>query len=246
MIEIAICDDDSKDLEDIVGLLQEIFIHYGIHCNLQSFTSTQEMLKTVKQMDIAILDISMEELNGIDLGRKLKACFPDAHIIYVTNYEQYCMQAINEIHAFSFLCKPLKKESMGKQVMELVREMEEKDAKVEKIFYKVTNTKGKEFAVLKLELKDILYFEYIKSKRRIAIVLKDEVYEFAYVMRTLVKELEEYGFAVSCRGNLVNLGHVMKIKGYNVYMDNGTMLALSQKRVVEFKEKINDFVCENV
>lgn len=246
MIEIVICDDDSKDLEDVVKLLQEIFIHCETNCNLRSFISAEEMLEKVEQMDIAILDIAMDELNGIDLGRKLKSCFPESHIIYTTNYEQYCMQAINEVHAFSFLCKPLKKEGVEKQIMELIKEIEQPDDKIEKIFYKVSNAKGKEFAVLKLELKNILYFEYIKSKRRIAIVLKDEVYEFTYVMKILVKELEGYGFAVSCRGNLVNLSHVMKIKGYDVYMDNGSILALSQKRVAEFKEKMNDFIYENI
>ena len=41
------------------------------------------------------------------LGRKLKEKFPDVKLVYITSYEEYCMQVINEVHAFSFLCKPL-------------------------------------------------------------------------------------------------------------------------------------------
>lgn len=77
-------------------------------------------------------------------------------------------------------------------------------------------------------------------------MLKNEVYEYSYVMEKLADELEDYGFAVNCRGNLVNLQHIVKIKGYNVYMDNGQILALSQKRVAEFKEKMNEFIHSHV
>ncbi len=63
------------------------------------------------------------------------------------------------------------------------------------------------------------------------IVLEKTAYEYSYVMEKLAGELEGYGFAVNCRGNLVNLRHISKIKGYDIYMDNGQILALSQKRV---------------
>lgn len=241
-IDIAICDDDSKDLKSMIDLVREIFAKHGDKYYLQSFHSAIDMLEKVNKMDIAILDISMEEMNGIDLGRELKMRFPEIKVIFTTNYEQYCMQAINEIHAFSFLCKPLKREEVKNQLEELIEIIKQSDNKMEKVFYKVSDSGGKEYPFLKVELQNIIYFEYVKSKRRIAIVLSNEVYECSYVMEKLAAELENYGFAVNCRGNLVNLRHVMKIKGYDIYMDNGEILALSQKRVVRFKEKMNEFI----
>lgn len=245
-IDIAICDDDSKDLKSVVNILGEIFATYNDKCNLQLFYSANDMLEKVNKIDIAILDISMKEMNGIDLGRELKMRFPEVSIIYMTNYEQYCMQAVNEVHAFSFLCKPLGKAEVKKQLEDLVNKIKQSDNNVEKVFYKVSDSKGKEHPFIKLDLQNILFFEYIKAKRRIAIVLKNEVYEYSYVMEKLADDLEDYGFAVNCRGNLVNLQHIVKIKGYNVYMDNGQILALSQKRVAEFKEKMNEFIHSHV
>ena len=61
-------------------------------------------------------------------------------------------------------------------------------------------------------------------------------------MDSLVDELKDFGFAVNCRGCLVNFHHVVKIKGYNVYMDNGMVLPLAQKRVIKFREMLNDFL----
>lgn len=245
-MEIVICDDDDADLKIMEELFHEIFCCYEIDYNLGLFTSADEMLKKVKQIDIAILDIAMEELNGIDLGRKLKIRFPEVHIIYTTSYEQYCMQAINEVHAFSFLCKPLERKTIKKQIAGILKEIHQLDDTREKIFNKVSDVRGKEYAILRIHLRDIIYFEYIKSKRRIAIVLENEVYEYPGVMKKLIEELEDDGFAVNCRGNLVNLRHIRKIRGYDIYMDNGKILPLSQKRVMEFKEKVNCFVHDHI
>lgn len=92
---------------------------------------------------------------------------------------------------------------------------------MEKVFYKVLDSNGKEHSFVKLDLQNVIFFEYVKTKRRIAIVLENTVYEYSAVMEKLVDDLEDYGFAVNCRGNLVNLRHISKIKGYNIYMDNG-------------------------
>lgn len=245
-VDIAICDDDSKDLKSIIDIIKDIFAEHKSKCSLQSFHSATDMLEKVNKIDIAILDISMEEMNGIDLGRELQMRFPEVRVIYTTSYEQYCMQAINEVHAFSFLCKPLGKEEVKNQLEELVKKIKQSDDKMEKVFYKVSDSNGKEHPYIKLELKNIIFFEYVKTKRRIAIVLENEVYEYSYVMEKLTGELENYGFAVNCRGNLVNLRHIMKIKGYDIYMDNGQILALSQKRVAGFKEKMNEFIHNHV
>ncbi len=188
----------------------------------------------------------MNEINGIELGEKVKALCPEADIIYTTSYEQYCMQAINEIHAFSYLSKPVEKKKLEKQILELMKKQGRLPETEVKIFDKIFDSNGRERSALKLNLKDIIYFEYIKTKRRASVIMENKSYEYPCVMEKLSKELEEYGFAVNCRGNLVNLRHVAKIKGYELHMDNGKVLSLSQKRVAEFKEKMNDFLHNNI
>ena len=68
-VDIAICDDDSKDLKSVIYILKDIFVERNDECRLQSFHSATDMLEKVNKMDIAILDISMDGMNGIDLGR---------------------------------------------------------------------------------------------------------------------------------------------------------------------------------
>lgn len=215
MIEIAVCDDDANDLDYAVNILHEIFTAQNIGYHIKTFLSANEMLNDIRKIDIGILDIAMNELNGIKLGRKLKEKFPNVKLIYITSYEEYCMQAINDVHAFSFLCKPLDSCKMQKQIIEVLNGIPNNI--IEKEFYKVTDSKQREYASIKLKLEDILYFEYIKRQRKAEIVLTDETYECECVFEKLVEELQQYDFVVNCRGNLVNLSHIEKIKGFSIY-----------------------------
>jgi DNA-binding LytR/AlgR family response regulator len=207
MLEIAVCDDDIADLECAVNMLHKIFTSQKIAYHIEKFMSANQMLENISNIDIGILDISMEELNGIKLGRKLKEKFPDVKLVYITSYEEYCMQVINEVHAFSFLCKPLEYD--------------------------------------KLKLRDILYFEYIKRSRKVLIALSDITYEYDCIFEKLVEELQPYDFVVNCRGNLVNLRHIEKIKGFTIYLDNGKELQIAQKRSSDFREEVNKFLQKN-
>ena len=123
MLEIAVCDDDIADLECAVNMLHKIFTSQQIAYHIEQFVSANQMLENISNIDIGILDISMEELNGIKLGRKLKEKFPDVKLVYITSYEEYCMQVINEVHAFSFLCKPLEYDKLELQILELLNQL---------------------------------------------------------------------------------------------------------------------------
>ena len=228
MLEIAVCDDDAADLERTVAMLHRILTIRNMDYKISPFLSVSEMLENTRKIDIGVLDISMKELNGIKLERRLKEKFPDVKLVYITSYEEYCMQAINEVHAFSFLCKPLEYEKLERQMLELLNQLP--DARAEKDFYKVTDSNGKEYLSIKLKLKDILYFEYIKRSRKVLIALQDITYEYDCIFEKLVEELRPYDFVVNCRGNLVNLRHIEKIKGFLIYMDNGKELQIAQKR----------------
>ena len=123
MLEIAVCDDDIADLECAVNMLHKIFTSQKIAYHIEKFMSANQMLENISRIDIGILDISMEELNGIKLGRKLKEKFPDVKLVYIMSYEEYCMQVINEVHAFSFLCKPLEYDKLELQILELLNQL---------------------------------------------------------------------------------------------------------------------------
>ena len=76
MLEVVICDDDKEDLDKATLMLDKILSEYQVQYQIRSFLSANELLNSNDKIDIGILDISMEELGGITLGRKLKDTLP--------------------------------------------------------------------------------------------------------------------------------------------------------------------------
>ena len=79
-------------------------------------------------------------------------------------------------------------------------------------------------------------------QREIKIVTDNECYLYSENMNKLENRVRTLGFEVSCRGILVNLERIRSIKGYTIMLDEGSTLPLSQRRVAEFKERINEYL----
>ena len=64
-----------------------------------------------KRVDIALLDIEMPGMNGLELSRKLKEICPDTNMIFVTAYREYAADAFL-LCPTGYLLKPLQKDQL--------------------------------------------------------------------------------------------------------------------------------------
>lgn len=68
------------------------------------------MVRTAIPTDIllimALLDIDMPSMNGIELAAKIKMLRPEVSVIFLTGYSQYALDAFN-VHASGYLLKPM-------------------------------------------------------------------------------------------------------------------------------------------
>lgn len=62
-------------------------------------------------VELAVLDIEMAGMNGIELGRRLKEIDPDIILIYISAHDEYAMQAYR-LRAPVFLEKPYNREDI--------------------------------------------------------------------------------------------------------------------------------------
>lgn len=74
---------------------------------LEKFDSPIKAVQYVEshEVDVAVLDIEMPEMNGIELGKKLKAKKKDIILIFITAHQQYAMNAY-QLHSPVYLEKP--------------------------------------------------------------------------------------------------------------------------------------------
>ncbi|NBJ95713.1 LytTR family transcriptional regulator DNA-binding domain-containing protein, partial [Parablautia muri] len=88
---------------------------------------------------------------------------------------------------------------------------------------------------VRLEFRNVSYEEN-------GVLSENMVYEYPDAISGLEERMQPYGFETSCRGILVNLKNVAKKKGDEVALKNGMSVPLSQKRVAQFKERLNEYI----
>jgi two-component SAPR family response regulator len=81
--------------------------------DVRGFTDSLEALDYLREnkADLAILDIDMPKLNGINLAVKIKGINPDTAIIFLTGYSHFAVEAF-KLHAQGYLLKPVNKEQL--------------------------------------------------------------------------------------------------------------------------------------
>lgn len=87
---------ESKEIEDleIVGAFEN---------GVDAYTYVQE-----HPVDLAVLDIQMEDMDGLALGVLLKRESPDLKLIYITSSDEYARDAVR-LQADGYLTKPYSK-----------------------------------------------------------------------------------------------------------------------------------------
>ncbi|MCM3699327.1 response regulator [Paenibacillus macerans] len=68
-----------------------------------------------ERVDVLFLDISLPEINGIELAERILESKPEIHIVFVTAYNEYAIKAF-ELNALDYLLKPIRAERLAKTV----------------------------------------------------------------------------------------------------------------------------------
>ncbi|WP_373481424.1 response regulator [Acetobacterium sp.] len=94
MFRIGICDDQRAICSQIEGIILENQNTFVEQVEIDVFYSGEKLAEFIKNehdFDLVFLDIEMEGLNGLDLGRKIREEMDNQtmQIIYVSGKESY-------------------------------------------------------------------------------------------------------------------------------------------------------------
>ena len=147
------------------------------------------------------------------------------------------MQRSFAVHPFSFLVKPVKKETIIRQLREAVLYSHEEESAVT---LRLETTQGLE----EIAVPDLYYLEYQSRKLRLVMkhgerMIRGKISEFS-------ERLSSYGFASPHKSFIVNLYHVKAIRGYDIVMMNGDLVPLSQKRSAEFRGLLGKYQADRL
>ena len=112
-MNFLVTDDEFFQLKELVSVLKRICPDATIFPH----TWPDDALETAKShpVDVAFLDIQTGGMNGLELAVQLKKIKPDTHIIFVTGYSQYALDAF-AMHATGYLLKPVTEEAVNREL----------------------------------------------------------------------------------------------------------------------------------
>lgn len=113
MLKFLVVDDEPLALQDLEDNLRQL----RPHAVISGFTSARAALKLARTetFDTAFLDIELGYVSGLFLAKQLKELQPGIHIIFVTSYSQYALDAFS-VHATGYLLKPVEPEALEREL----------------------------------------------------------------------------------------------------------------------------------
>ena len=125
-MNVVVVDDDKAMLLIMKKMLKKI---EGIDI-INTFNNIEDVVVFFNdnKADIAFLDISIQDGNGLDLARKILEKSPHTDIVFITSYREYAVEAF-DICAFDYIVKPVLIERVEKTIK---RALEKRSISLEK------------------------------------------------------------------------------------------------------------------
>lgn len=235
MLKVLVCDDDVFITSQVNDLLCEIKTANHIEFETD-IRNNSDFINTFSAIyDIAIIDIEMPGVNGLELSEKLKEQNPDILVIILTSYSDYLDKAMN-ISVFRYLSKPIEPDRFNRNFIEAV-------VKHRQICKQIVVESSNRVNFVRT--KDILYIENLKHGSNI--VTKYEIFKTNKKPQEWAELIcQPACFVYSHKSFLVNLQNVINFsKDFITFSSQGKSIqvpCISRSKYAEFKKAFYSFV----
>lgn len=235
-LQIAICDDDIKDIEIIEQHISQYNIQTNNNVILTSFTEANKLISQYKNYDVVLLDIEMPDTNGMTIAKQLRRLNDDLIIVFTTSYPEY-MQDSFEVQPFQFLSKPITYDIIRKLLTDIIKKI----SRNLNTLIVIDDNNEKNFVYLK----EIIYISVIKGKKGI---IKYQLHDHEFITKGTISSIEKdfisHGFVSTTRGVLVNINQIKSMNSTRVLLKNNDELPISRRRLKEIQKKYTNHIIQ--
>lgn len=243
MIKIMLCDDDGEDLQDLKHLVVRYWQRRGgpvpeIHVTQSSSDLTQRV-KAGEYYDIYLLDIMMEEADGISVAKTIRETGRRCSIIYATSSPEFALGAFG-VHASGYLLKPVDEKAF-EECMDFVlnRMTPPKEMTI--------SVKCRE-GIVNVNTRRLMFVQNVSRVMRIHME-GGGVIESVYIRQPFEKELKELlqmkGFLQPHKSFVINLEYVEKMLLHDFVMRDGTVVPISRNNLAATKKRYLEYLSKS-
>jgi DNA-binding LytR/AlgR family response regulator len=243
-LRIIIADDERPAREFLKKLLRE-FEGAEVIGEAENGSDAVELIKELKP-DLALLDLQMPEVSGLEAVRLLrKSQMP--LVAFVTAYDEYAVQAF-ELNAIDYLLKPVERSRLGatlERASERLEQADWRERETEKLRNAEKNydsaERGGPIERIPVKKREEIFLVPVGEIASIVAdgellhltTLKREKYTINFRLKDLELRLDEKQFVRLSRGALVSLDAIERVSPmpggtYLVTMKNGQEITSSR------------------
>lgn len=227
MIQIAICDDEVKELEYTYALAETYRnTHPEQDIAVRRFQSGYDLLEAVNargRFDIYLLDILMPVVNGIEIGAAIRLKDSAAMLIYLTSSPDYAVDSY-AVEAQGYLLKPFSENQLFSLLDRALVHIDAEDRRRLVIHGPGGSVKAVPYCRL-------LYVEYAQHRliahavdgKKVESVSQRESFE-----QLAAPLLADSRFVKISASHILNMQHVSGITSRQFQLANGEQLPLSR------------------
>lgn len=224
-MKIVICDDEPYFLEIISEYCEMFEREYKIPISLIKFRRGEDVLAYYQQdknIDLFILDIIMEEMNGLQLAEAIRKTGGHTKIVFLTVVLKYATEGYL-YGAARYWLKPLTYEKFSLEMQDLYMQI-----KKESNSYLIENTG---VSIEKVYYDEILYIETLDRKACVHRINSN------YISKTKLTEFEkklDKRFFRCHSAYIVNMDCISKIKKLEIILNNNESIYMSKGKKKNF------------
>lgn len=215
-MKILIYEDNKNDLNILKEYITSFCEKKDISPKILVCNNAEEIYKNVVNTDIVFLDIEGFDVNGVDIGIKIREINADAKIIFTSNYSKYLIDGYKAMACRYFL-KPINKSIFEIEFEDVVGD------------YLLNNASFTDLSIYpgKIYYKNIMYVEF-KDRKTVLTFTSGRTIETNYPLKYWIDKCSKYFFSQPYKAYLVNLRQVSSITNKEVILLNNETIPLSR------------------
>lgn len=233
MLRVAICDNEKIFGEKLKNIIASYMEKKAVPCHIDLYLSGEEFVSLdmgMAEYQIVFLDISMEQMNGIETAMRLRKVSKEAFLVFVTAFIDYTLEGY-KVDAVRYVLKNVTdfEEAINESL----------DAVWQKIAYSHYIKKYSfRDGVRRISLENIVYIESHLHELSFHVLEQELItYSMRNTLNLVQMEMPEEHFVRIHQSYLVNLRFVKMIKSGLAILTDGTELAIAKSRYKSVKEK---------
>lgn len=233
MIKISICEDKELFAQRIKNIIANYLNKHQIDYQIDVYHTGEEFLNLgidMSQYSILFLDIEMGGINGIETAKTIRSYCINSYIVFVTAFAKYSLQGYS-VDTTRYILKnnPRFEYAIEESLATILDKLKIDSELYTFEFKQCTKT---------INLNRIAFIESMGHMLTFHIV--DNGYN-EYTMRDSISKYDEKlsgkGFIRVQQSYLVNWRYINSIKGYCVFMKDGTTIHTSKQNYSSIKKQ---------